>query len=118
MLLQNNKKDKLVYYLWESLDGFSPGFPPWGRSASRARQGMRMIPALRLFFRRGGRKRRSQSDGQARHARSDRERLRQGRRSTPVSFLGAMAKDAISPVRVFIRLCKLIQDSDISCARF
>jgi hypothetical protein len=36
-----------------------------------------MIPALRLFFRRGGRKRRSQSEGQTRHARSNRERLRQ-----------------------------------------
>jgi hypothetical protein len=46
-------------------------------SASRANQGLRMIQALRLFFRSGGRKRRSQSDGQARHARSDRERLRQ-----------------------------------------
>ena len=102
MLLQNNKKDKLVYQFWESLDGFSPGFPPWGMSASHASQELRMIPALRLFFRRGGRKRRSQSDGQARHARSDRERLRQGRR----------------PVRVFIRLCNITQDSDISCARF
>ena len=33
-------------------------------------------------------------DGQARHARSDRERLRQGRRSAPVSFPGAIVKDA------------------------